>query len=277
MKNTLLFGAALGIALLTAVGCGDDATSPTDINTHFELKQGDTFTYARYDRDMQNQRVESTKTMHKWVVVQTGLTYQGKTGVAKMLQLNFDATGTSQTGPADTVYIRSAVDGEVFMNVISATLSRIPIAAPFADTIQFKWFKVSDTKQSNASTWFSLGTQTGFIQDVEYPLPGLGNVPVRLNINAFAYHHGKVPTTIGTTSHPNAFHTDHTVTLTATGLGSTFIQDSLHLSYEVDVTSGILRQTMTSDSVTATLPGSGPVSEAVLGFEMELVSAVRAK
>jgi hypothetical protein len=278
MKNILSLGAAAGIALLMIAGCGDDEpTTPTEVNTYFATKQGDTFTYARYDRDMNNQRVAGTKTMHKWVVIQTGLQYEGKTGVTKMLQLNYDSSGTTQTGAPDTVYLRSAIDGEIFMNVISATLSRIPIAAAFADSIPFAWFKVSDTKIANTSTWFSLGASSGIIKDVQYPFPGLGTVPLRVIITANAYHKGKVATSVGSTAYPNAFHTDHSVKMNATALGQPIIQDSLHLSYDVDVNNGILRQVMESDSVTATIPGSPAATEAVAGFEMELVAVVRAK
>lgn len=277
MKNILSLGAAVGVALLTAVGCSDEPTSSTELNTYFAMKQGDTFTYARYDRDMSNQRVDASKTMHKWVVLQTGLNHESKTGVTRVLQLNYDATGTATIAPPDTLYVRSAIDGEIFMTVIGPTLRRIPLAAPFADSIPFAWFKIGDTKTANASSWYSLGTSTGIAKDVQYPIPGLGTVPLRIVINANASHKGKVATSIGATAYPNAFHTDHTMKMTATALGSTIIADSLHLSYDVDVNNGILRQVMMSDSVTATIPGSGPATEAVPGFEMELIGVVRAQ
>ena len=276
MKNILSLGAAVGLALVTLVGCGDDEpTDPgTEVNTYFTMKQGDTFTYARYDRDMNNQRVTASKTMHKWVVIETGLNHQSKTGVTKLLQLNLNADGTATIAPPDTIYIRSGADGEIFMNVIAATISRISIAAAFADSIPFKWFKIGDTKTANTATWPSLGTTTGFTMVVQYPIPGLGTVPLNITIDADASHKGKVATTIGSTSYPGAFHTDHTVTMDARALGSPIINDSLHLSYDVEVNNGILRQVMVSDSVTATVGGS-PQTEAVPGFEMELIGVVR--
>jgi hypothetical protein len=275
MKNILSLGALLGAALFVVAGCSSTPEDSTELNTYFQPKTGDTFTYARYDRDMDNQRVQSSKTMHKWVVLQTGLSYQGKTSVSKILQLNYDSTGTVPSGTADTVYIRTGADGEIFMNVISATVARIPIAAQFASAIPFTWVKVTDTKTSVPMTWSAIAGNS-VVTDVT--LPGLG-VPGRVIISDTAYHKGKTGATIDGNAYGNAFHTDHTMKMMATLLatGTRIIDnDSLHMAYDFDINNGLLRQAMSSDSITANLPG-GATAQAVNGFEFVLVSAVRAK
>jgi hypothetical protein len=275
MKNLLSIGAVAGLfvaSLVGLVGCGDDPAAPTDINTHFQPKQGDTFTYARYDRDMNNQRVTSSKTIHKWVVIQAGLSHEGRNDVAKIVQLNYQADGVTSSGPNDTLYISSNANGEVFMNVIGATISRIPIAADFASQVPFTWVKVTDTKTANTMRYSAiLGGSTVF----NATIPGFPT-PLQVIVTDTAYHKGKTGATIEGNTYGNAFHTDHTMKMLATTAGFTIINnDSLHLGFDVDVSGGILRQTMDSDSITATIPLQGARTEAVAGFEMVLISSVR--
>jgi hypothetical protein len=273
MKNAISLGALVGVALLAVVGCGDDPVT-TEPNTFFEPKQGDTFTYARYNRNAANQRDESTKTIHKWAVVETNLSYQGKNNVAKIVQMNFQADGTTSAGANDTLYISTGVDGAIYMNVISATVARIPIAADFASQIPFTWVQVSDVKSANVMKYSAIAGGS-VVTDVT--LPGV-NLPGRVIITDTAYHKGKVGASVNGTNYGNAFHTDHTLKMIATlnATGSRIVDnDSLHLGFDVDVVNGILRQTMNSDTITATIPLQGPRHEAVAGFEMELISSVR--
>lgn len=277
MKQILALGALVAIALTAMSGCSDDSVSGTDINQFFEPKKGDTFTYARYERDMNNQRVDSTKTIHKWIVLETKINYKSRNDVAKILQLNFDMTGTIKTGDDDILYISAPATGEVYMDVISSTIRRIPNVNVFADSIPFDWFQISDTKSSNAVVFASL-TGSGITKDVVYPSPA-GNLDLRLNVTGSGYHKGKVPTSVGSTLYPNAFHTDHAVKIKAILwrlTGAAVIDDSLHISYDVDTQEGILRQVMQSDTITANLPIIGRQDQPVNGFEMELIGAVHA-
>lgn len=285
MKHFLSLGALTGIAMLAIAGCSDDSIAPTDINTHFEPRRGDTFTYARYERDMTNARREDTKTIHKWAVIDADLTYEGKTNVARVVQMNFAADGTTSLGPNDTLYIRSAIDGQVFMNALQQTVSRVPIAAGFASLIPFTWVQISDTKIAGTLMYDGLLTsqQTGVAAsqqttDVQVPISG-NNVRLRVTLNDQAYHKGKTPVTVGTTSYANAFRTDHTLKMLATAidfpnLPALINNDSLHMRFEVDVENGLLRQVVESDSITVNLLGQVS-TQAAPGFEMELINVVR--
>src|SRR4051794_29697506 len=121
MKYTLTLGALTAVVISAVAGCSSDTVAPTDINSRFAPKTGDTFTYSRYERDSTNQRVASSKTIHKWVVLATGLTVEDQTDVSRILELNFDATGTAKIAPDDTLYIATPADGRIYMNVVSTT------------------------------------------------------------------------------------------------------------------------------------------------------------
>ena len=272
MKNIISLGALAGVALMALVGagCGEEPTS-TNINTHFEPKKGDTFTYARYDRDMNQQRVNESKTTHKWIVLDANISHQGMTSVARILQLNLDANGTATIAPNDTLYIRSGTDGKVYMDVIGAAVRRIEAAADLAAQIPFIWMQVTDTKTSN-----SLKFEGAFkIADVS-----LSGIPLRITFRDTAYHKGKVATTINGVAYPGAFHTDHTLRMHATTqlqAAPVIDNDSLHMSFDFDVANGLLRQSMLSDTITVMMPIVGTRQEMVAGFDFELVSVARAK
>ncbi|MBC8146076.1 MAG: hypothetical protein H7X80_10870 [bacterium] len=280
MKQILNLGGLVAVALTALVGCSNETIAPTDINTYFEPKKGDTFTYARYERDSNNARMESSKTVHKWAVIETNLNYKSKNSVAKILQLNFDATGTSKTSPDDTIYLASLADGTIYMNVASATVGRIPLAAPFASEIPFEWFQIGDTKSAGAYEFQSLAG-SGIAKDVSYEVgPPIGTLNLRISITSKAKHKGKIATQVGTTLYPSSFHTDHDVRMKAVliGLtGDTIVDDTLNLGYDIDPAKGIVRQTMASQTVVAMLPLLGARPEKVAGYEMELIGVVRAQ
>lgn len=277
MRNFITLGIAALLATGAFVGCSsDNGTQPTQLNPFFELKQGDTFTYARYERDMNNQRVESSKTMHKWAVLQTDLSFAGQSKVARILQINYDGSMSTEISPRDTIYIRSAIDGKIWIyNMIGTAIARVPSAAPFASSVPAGWFQAGDNKNAGALSWSSTGGLIIAYDTVDVPPL---TVPLKLEISGTAYHKGKVPTSVGSTTYANAFHTDHTITVKATGTVGGFpitaMDDSLALSFDTDITSGIIRQVMKSDTVVTNLTGT-PSPTPVPGFEMELVGMVR--
>jgi hypothetical protein len=266
---------AISFAALSALAlsaCGDDSTNPIDLNPYFELKKGDTFTYARYDRGMDNQRIASSKTMHRWAVVETNLNYEGLLNASRIIQINYDGTGSSETG-RDTLYVRSAIDGEIYIyNAVGSVLSRISVAAPLAAGIQKRWYRVSDVKTASAKEWAPIVGATQLTAD-----GNVGGIPVSAIIKARAFHKGKQATNVEGTNYPNAFHTDHAISAIASAFGTEILNDTLTIRYDVDLDHGILREEMASDSVRMRNQSGDWETVPVGGFEMVFVSMVRAK
>jgi hypothetical protein len=274
MKKLLLTCLAAGSVLLGVAGCSSGNTvAPIEGSQYLKYGKGDMMTYEVYDRDAANARVDASKSIRVWTVLDTGITYQNKSGVARIEEINYQADGTTETS-RDTIYVLSGEDGKVYQyNLLGSMVARISVAKDFADSVPKSWVWIGDIKDTGPLSWLSAGT-------VQFNMT-VQTITAKATVSMNASHVGKKSVTVNDSTFANAFHTDHTLLVSATPVsgGTTqLLNDSLAIHYDIDITAGIVKQTMDSKSVSVTAPGVPiPIPVPVTGFEMNLKSYTKAK
>ncbi|MCB0714339.1 MAG: hypothetical protein KDD67_18580 [Ignavibacteriae bacterium] len=281
IRKTLLL--LVPVIIATAmVGCGDD--NPTvSVNPVLKFTSGDKFTYNYYERDENDARVESSKQVVVWTVLRSGLDTLSENGVVEIQEVRFEADGTTEKSRSKIYF---AIDqGELsqynlFQTVLERFSGQVDLSSYIGD-LPNTWVKVNSTKDASARVLQSnsnIVSQT--LKDVMV-LTLVFDAKLKLGINS--QHLGKVEVTAPTKTYSAAYATDNWVNVNATNpeeisvppitipANSNIINDSVLIHYDVDITDGILRQTMGSKTVMV----AGTVSQPINGYEMELTAVER--
>lgn len=283
MKHAFAALVALALFSVAMVGCGDDDTPTTQVNTYFKFNNGDKFTYDYYGRTDANARDESSKEVRTWTVVRTDLTMFNRDVVTEVQQIRFEADGTTAIDTTMLYFIANGQGQVLQYNLLqtiigqfsSPTLDLTPVIEQVPDT----WIQVSDTKSPSPLTW-SFPELLQNLQDVNV---GGFTLDAKLTAKVNSSHQGKMSETVTAGTYADAFVTDHTVPITIVTdeaiaappipKGTKIIDESMMLHYTVSVTGGILKMSMDSKNATI-IPLTLPYP--VKGFEMELKSVTRA-
>lgn len=289
MKRSFAALATLAIFSIVMIGCGEDDTPTVQVNQYLKFNVGDQFTYNYYDRDPSNARVDSTKKVLVWTVLQTDINFENRDVVTEIQQIKFEADGTT---PIDTTMVYFVANGQgqlqqynllqmVVGQFSSETLNLQPVIAQIPNT----WIQVSDTKSPSALNWNASNLLDLSLNDVE--VAGGETLDAKLQMGVNSNHKGKVTTTVEAGTYDDAFITDHLVPTTILGnedktiggvievtKGSPIIRDTMALHYAVSISGGILSQTM--DSKTTAIVPLPLLTYPIPGFEMELTSVTRA-
>jgi len=268
MRNLLKCLVVACIAMVAIAGCGDDPVDPGNGNQGGQLtfKQNDQFTYNYYTRDASNQRDESTKQVKVWTIIDVNQTVGGRNGVTVIAEQTFQADGVTPTAERDTFYIQTASDGRIYQyNLLRSVVKRIPGAAAFIDSVPPAWIQIGNTGATTATTWSATGDGP---VTAEVSIIGIAtNISLTMN----AMHKGTQSVTVPKGTITNSVHTDHDVIVAAsTQFGGS--SDTLRVAYDISSTEGIARQTLGTRTITLL-----SLNQMVPGFDMELVSAVRAQ
>ncbi len=269
MKNLSMLALA-GLVTVGISACGSDPVA-VEVNKYVELKKGDKFTYDTYDLDASQQRVAASKGVRTWTVEETGLTFEGKQGVSRILEVNYGADGTTEISK-DTVYIASNGQGQIFQyDVFGNIIGRIAAAAAAANDIPKSWIQIGDVKSSGSLTWLSSGGPT--VKNLT--VMGLA---VQMTLEMTAKHQGKKTVTVPAGTYASAFLTDHAVSVLAKdpSTNAVILNDSMMVHYNIDVNLGIVKQTLDSKTVKLMTP-LGAIDQPLAGFEMELKSTTKAQ
>lgn len=287
----LLNCAVLAALLIGVGGCGNDDTvnPPVNTNATVEFKQNDKFRYAYYEHDTAassfDARIESSRQIKEWTVLQTGLSVGGRSSVSKIEEVTYTDQAGTVVGSRDTLYLQGTAsgNGEVLQyNVLNAVIRRFLAVVNYADSLPSHWAKISDTKTTGAMTWNSLFSNS-LDTKLSIDIPGFGTVNPDVTITMRGSHKGTQAVTVAAGPYPSSVHTDHAIAVAASvqvapGQPSQeVVRDTLTLSYDVDVKGGILRQVLHSGNFTPqgvlTLAGVKPAK--IPGFELELLSVTR--
>jgi hypothetical protein len=274
MNKTLLACLLAGSVLIGVAGCSEDTPTQTvEGGQVLTFKTGDSFKYEAYDRDTNNVRIDTSKKVKVWTVLDTNLSIYSQTHVTRILQTNYDAAGTTQDPihPTDTLYMKVNGEGQVFQyDALGAMVGRIQAAASFAPSVPKQWVQIADTK---GAAVISSTSATQFDANVS-------GLPVTIHLSMSGNSTGKQPVLLHMannkdTTFANSFHADHSLKVLAdqTG-GAQILSDSIKVHYDVEVNGGLLKQTIDSKTVTLTT-GFGNIVQPVTGFEMVLVSYTR--
>ena len=280
----LLIPAIIAIGM---IGCGDDDGPTITVNPTLKFNAGDKYTYNYYERDSTNARVESSKQVVVWTVLESELSTLGENGVAKIEEVRFEADGTTEISRS-TVYL--AIDlGELsqynlFKDVVKRFSTDQVDLSTYVGDVPDTWVIVNSTKDANARILQSNSNFfTKTITDVTVPLPGLPDPLVfdaTMQLGYEANQIGKMPVTVPEGTYENAFSTDDQVYVTIKNkddiplpigtlpANSNIIKDSVTFHYDVDVESGILRQTMDSKTILV----AQQLPQVINGFEMEMTA-----
>ena len=267
-KNLLLAFALASVTLLGVTGCGDD---PVTVNPDpkFSFASNQKFTYESTPRDDAQAPTTAEKRNVVWTVLDTGMTFSGKTSVSKIKEERMAADG-STVESTDTLYFTAEADGEFYQyDLIGSIVRRIPAAALISADIPKTWTKIGDTKNSTALSYDATSESTILI-----PVPSIG-ISVKVTYSVKGEHKGKTSVTVPLKTEANAFSTDLIVKLKATDQSGTvtITNDSLRMNYAMNVTDGILKQSLESKTVGFLNPVTF-VSEPqfVAGFDLLLKS-----
>ena len=172
------------------------------------FKMGDSLTYSFHDLDENNQPVSTSEQRKTWTVLRTGMSYEGRD--VTIFELATDPTGAIFLS-RDTVYIQMAADGSVYQyDMLRSLLGRVSGGSDLGDQLPAQWVKISNTSQTSAATWLSLGVDSVQVNNVTFP-----GVPLPLNVGfrLDAHHTGQVPATVPAGTYPNAVHTNQVLRL----------------------------------------------------------------
>ncbi len=254
-------------------------TSPT-INVSVSamasgLKAGDTLVYDFYERDSENVRTDAGRQEKTWYVLRSNLSFQGKTDVVEILEIATAVSGGAVIS-RDTLYVQMAADGSFYQfDMLRSLLNRVEGGEVLSDKLPQKWIRVSNTSQSGASSWAAMDVDSVEANNITLP-----DVPLALNM-AFrldATHKGRVGTTVGAGSYPDAVHTDHSLRLNArlAAFPVPVLYDSIMVRFDVSSRDGLVRQVVDSKTLVASAAGQSQ-NLMVNGYEMELKSYKRAQ
>jgi hypothetical protein len=267
-KNLLLASVLAGATLIGITGCGDDP-QPVVVDPKFSYTANQQFTYESTPRDTNQTPTTAEMRNVKWTVVETGLTYQGRTEVTKIKQERMAADGTTVEA-TDTLYISASADGSWHQfDVIGSVIRRIPnpAAVLIADELPKTWTKIGDTKNSSSLSYDATAQSTIQITNAALPLP------VKVTYSIRGQHKGKTSVTVPLKTEANAFSTDLIIKLKATDGSGTIelTNDSLMFNNTVSVADGILSQSLQSKTVYFRSPPTfAPAPQVLLGYDMKL-------
>ncbi len=278
MKQLILFGLAIATVSTLLVSCSSDNTITA--NPSFAYAKGEVYTYDYYQRNIDNQRVDSTKRKRTWTVLQTDATAAmgapaGQQNVTMIKDDLYNEDGTT-IASTDTIFVSAQEDGEFYeYDMLGVAASRFD--SQLLDTalsqIPKQWSKIGSTRDASALSWTSAAS---FLDSVFIPV-GATTLSGTIEGSARADHKGKTDIAVPNGDYPTAYATDHSIMITATVSAFTAIDDSLKMHVALDLNDGLLMQSMDSKNVPINIPGIPgiPDSAPVIGFDMELVSITR--
>ena len=271
MKKNLLTLALVAVALVGFTGCGDDEPTPPPAEQTFSFKANQKYTYESTPRDMNNQPEAANTRLVNWTVLETGLTFEGKTGVSRIKEERLAADGIAVES-TDTIYIATTTNGEFYQyNLVGSVVSRIPAAALIVDSIPPVWTKLGDTK-TTATASFDATPET----TTPITVPIGGGIVVQVTSSIRGQYLGKGSVTVPLKTSTNAFSSDLMVKLRATASGVPLTNDSLKMNTALEATSGILLQSLESKTVGFINPSTfQPEPQAIAGYDMKLKAVVQ--
>lgn len=232
------------------------------------LSTGDTLTYAAKQRDVNNTPDPATATTQRWVVLATGMSYQGKSDVVMFDRNDLDASGA--TVSHDTVYMQTAADGSVYLfdEARKQFIRQGGVTATLSASLPQAWIKVANTLQTSATTWSDFTPDSLIARNLT--IPNSTFPPVDLLIMGFATHTGKLQQTVPAGTYGDATHTDHSLKIVVLAFGTAALDDSLAAHYDASQRVGLLGWTY--DTKVLSLGGD---SETFFGQEVVLTSVRR--
>lgn len=246
-------------------------TSPaipiTIIHTPTSLEKGDTLVYGFRDRDTNDAPTGSTM-KREWHVMQTGIAAYGRDNVTEIVELQYDASGTSVLA-RDTIYYSVAPDGSVYQyNLLHDLLARIDQGEAFVTQVPEQWVKITDTQAPSGTTWSAITPDSITITDLAIP-----GVPVNVDVvfRMSATHDGarSVVTPAGTFNGVRTTHRLQVKLRLAGPIPITILDDAVAATFDYIPVVGLLSQTLQGKNLVASLGGQ-EVAQAVRGFEMSL-------
>ncbi len=165
----------LGCCAIAVVSCSDDDTTGPDDNggtkdNAFASKQGDYSTYDVYRLDENNETISTTGTYSTRTVLQTNVTFSGKSDVTMVVDSLF-MPGSSQVERVDTVYYRIDNNNLYIYNFAATFISFIPPDFPLQLTPVPAWIKVAELKETSSEFTHS---------DLKVNAVGIGELPVTI-------------------------------------------------------------------------------------------------
>lgn len=271
MKKNLLTLALMAVALVGVTGCGDDDPPPTTTDPTFSFKANQKFSYESTPRDMSNNPESANMRLVNWTVLQTGLTYEGKSGVSRIKEERFAADNITVES-TDTIYIATTANGEFFQyDMVGSVVGRIPAAAIIKDSIPAFWTKIGDTKTTTAGSFVAMTKTTS---NITVPLANPITATVTSGIRG--EYKGKSTVVVPLKSAANAFLSDLFVSLDASAGGIPITNDSLKMSVALDATDGILMQSLESKTIGFLNPATFQQEpQPIAGFDMKLKTVVQ--
>ncbi len=283
------------IPCLLAVGiaaCGDDDPGLAPVNKKFAFRVDDTFTYDYYERDAENNPIDTSKQVVVWTVVDTDLSMFSRGDVTEIEEVRYEADGTTEISRS-TIYMNINSDGQVevydlFGTVLNRFSGDINLA-DYTDQIPKQWVTVGSTNDANARVLMD-DPQLVIkrLENLVLPEPLgtlIGPIDINLQLGVRTEHLGAGEITVDAGTYEKAYSTDTKVRvqmqnaeeINVPGIGTfpagtNLIQDSIGVHYDFDIDAGMLMNTMESKQVLVnnTLPVD------VTGFEMELTAVQRA-
>jgi len=276
------------IPCLLAVGvvaCGDDPGS-AQLNQDFTFRANDKFTYDYYQKDSNNVRDDASKQVVVWTVLRVGLDTLNKPDVAEIEEVRYDATGTTEEGRSK-IYMKTNTDGAVLVyDLVGTVLNRFSGGVdltPYLDQVSKDWVTIGSTKDANARVLANVFTPISKTLN-NVVIPPLDPFDVRLEVDVRADHKGAMEITVPAGTYEKAYATDTKVFVGMSNVdpiivasvpvpaGTTIVDDSVNIRYEIDINAGVLRQE--SDSKQFLAAGFFPTL--ISGYQMELTAVERA-
>jgi len=171
---------------------------------------GDTLNYSAQGLDLDNSPDPSAITTQRWVVLATGMSYQGKTDVMMFDRNEIDEGGASIG--RDTVYVQTAADGSVYLfdEMRRQFLRQGGVAAELGGALPSVWLKVANTLQATPGTWSGFTPDSITVKNLTIPT---SPIPVDLTVYDRATHTGQISHTVPAGTYADSKHTDHTLHL----------------------------------------------------------------
>lgn len=231
---------------------------------------GDTLVYDFYDRDMDNQRVASSRQQKTWHVLRSNIQYEGKTGVTEILEVTTTGGGSVETG-RDTIYIQMAQNGEVHQyDMLRMLLTRADGAAEVLGTaLQPQWILIGNTQMQTSASWNALNADSVEVKNITLPgVPTALNMAFRMN----ASHKGQENLTVPAGAY-TVLRTDHKVSIVVrpAAIPIPILSDSVGARFAITSAEGIVASIFESKVMEAMLLGQTQQLP-IIGFEMELVA-----
>lgn len=274
-------------AVVGMVGCGDDEPPVVPVNPYLKFTTGDTFEFDYYDRDLTGARQDASKQVIVWAVVRTDLDTLGKDGVTEIVETRYDATGTTQTG-SSKIYVLANGQGEFhqydLMRTVMDRFSGGVDLSTYLDSIPKVWVQVGDTKSASAVEIEDLAAGALITKALNDVTVATFTFDAQIKMGIRSQHLGKTSVTVPAGTYASAYSTDNFVRVNLSNTtpitvgpitlppGSTLVNDSVNVHYDLDVEDGPIRQQIESKALL--VAGLYPLN--INGSEMELTSSTRA-